>query len=149
MQSRIANGFANTFDLEQARAQQATIAASLPPLRAQEAQLVNAVGLLLGETPRRLVGELNPPKAVPRVPRLVPVGLPGDLVRRRSDVREVEARLHAATAQTGAAVANFYPDVTLTGNFTNQSLSLRTLFLPASEAFVVGPTVTIPIFEGG
>ena len=132
--NRVGNGIANTLDLAQAKAQQSTIAASLPPLVVQEAQLINAIGLLLGEPPRSLEGELKVPKSLPRVPRIVPIGLP---------------RLHAATAQTGVAVANFYPDVTLTGNFTNQSLNLRTLFLPASEAFVVGPTITIPIFEGG
>jgi outer membrane protein TolC len=47
---------------------------------------------------------LHRSQVVPRVPRKVPVGLPGSLVRRRPDVREAEARLHKATAQTGVAV---------------------------------------------
>jgi NodT family efflux transporter outer membrane factor (OMF) lipoprotein len=83
------------------------------------------------------------------VPRRVPVGLPGTLVRRRPDVREAEARLHEATAQTGVAVANFYPDVTLNGAAGVESLHLSNLFSPASAAFSVGPDVSIPIFEGG
>jgi NodT family efflux transporter outer membrane factor (OMF) lipoprotein len=147
--ARFGNGVATTLDLAQARAQQATIAATLPPLRTREAELINAVGLLLGDAPRALDGELRRPRALPRVPRRVPVGLPGTLVRRRPDVREAEARLHETTAETGVAVANFYPDVTLNGAVGPESLQLSNLFTPASIAFSVGPAISIPIFEGG
>jgi NodT family efflux transporter outer membrane factor (OMF) lipoprotein len=146
---RFRNGVATTLDLAQARAQQATIAATLPPLRTREAELINAVGLLLGDMPRALESELRRPSALPRVPRRVAVGLPGTLVRRRPDVHEAEARLHEATAQTGVAVANFYPDVTLNGAASVESLHLSNLFSPTSAAFSVGPDVYIPIFEGG
>ena len=147
--TRFGNGVATTLDLAQARAQQATIAATLPPLRAREAELINAIGLLLGEAPRALETELHHAQIMPRVPRKVPVGLPGTLIRRRPDVREAEARLHEATAQTGVAVANFYPDVTLNGAAGLESLHLSNLFSPASAAFAVGPSISIPIFEGG
>lgn len=55
-------------------------------------------GLLLGEPPGSLEAELRGQRSVPRMPRNVPVGLLGTLIRRRPDVREVEARLHEATA---------------------------------------------------
>jgi NodT family efflux transporter outer membrane factor (OMF) lipoprotein len=147
--ARFGNGVATTLDLAQARAQQATIAGTLPPLRTQEAELINAVGLLLGEAPRALETELRRPRALPRMPRRIPLGLPGTLVRRRPDVREAEAQLHEATAQTGVAVASFYPDVTLNGAVSAESLHLSNLFSPASAAFSVGPDISIPIFEGG
>jgi NodT family efflux transporter outer membrane factor (OMF) lipoprotein len=147
--TRLGNGVATTLDLAQARAQQATIAATLPPLRTQEAELINAIGLLLGDAPRALEAELHGSQMLPRVPRKVPVGLPGTLVRRRPDVREAEAKLHETTAQTGVAVANFYPDMTLNGATSVESLHLSNLFSPTSIAFAVGPSVSIPIFEGG
>jgi NodT family efflux transporter outer membrane factor (OMF) lipoprotein len=147
--TRFAGGVATTLDLAQARAQQATIAATLPPLRTREAELINAIGLLLGDVPRALEAELHRSRMLPRMPRRVPVGLPGTLVRRRPDVREAEAHLHEATAQTGVAVANFYPDVTLNGAISLESLHLSNLFNPTSTAFAVGPSISIPIFEGG
>ena len=147
--TRFRNGVATTLDLAQARAQQATIAATLPPLRAREAELINGIGLLLGEAPRALEVELRRPQMIPRVPRRVPVGLPGTIVRRRPDVREAEARLHEATAQTGVAVASFYPDVTLNGAASVESLHLSNLFSLTSTAFNVGPSISLPIFEGG
>jgi NodT family efflux transporter outer membrane factor (OMF) lipoprotein len=147
--TRFRNGVATTLDMAQARAQQATIAATQPPLRARESELINAIGLLLGEAPRALEAQLRRSQIIPRVPRKVPVGLPGTIVRRRPDVREAEARLHEATAQTGVAVASFYPDVTLNGAVNLESLHLSNLFTPASTAFAVGPSISIPIFEGG
>lgn len=149
VQTRFANGIATTLDLAQARSQQATIAQTLPPLRMQEAQGINAIGFLLGEMPRALDGELRAAKALPRVPTRIPVGLPGTLVRRRPDVREAEARLHAAVAETGVAVADFYPDITLNGSATVESLHLGNLFTLGSTAFNVGPAISIPLFEGG
>jgi NodT family efflux transporter outer membrane factor (OMF) lipoprotein len=146
---RFGGGVATTLNLAQARAQQATIAATLPPLRIQEAELINAIGLLLGDAPRALEAELRRSRMLPRMPRRVPVGLPGTLVRRRPDVREAEAHLHEATAQTGVAVADFYPDVTLNGALNVESLHLSNLFTPTSVAFAVGPSISIPIFEGG
>src|SRR6202051_4786631 len=147
--TRFRGGVATTLDMAQARAQQATIAATVPPLRAREAKLVNAIGLLLGEAPRALEAELRRSQIIPRVPRKVPVGLPGTIVRRRPDVREAEARLHEATAQTGVAVASFYPDVTLNGAVSVESLHLSNLFIPTSAAFALGPSISIPSFEGG
>src|SRR5712664_3290460 len=147
--TRFGSGVATTLDLAQARAQRATIAATLPPLRIQEAELINAIGLLLGDAPRALEAELRRSQMLPRVPRIVPVGLPGTLVRRRPDVREAEAHLHEATAQTGVAVASFYPDVTLNGAASVESLRLTNLFSPTSAAFSVGPSISLPIFAGG
>ena len=147
--SRLRYGVATTLDLAQARAQQATIAATLPPLRIQEAELINAIGLLLGDPPRALEDELRRSRMLPRVPRKVPVGLPGTLVRQRPDVREAEAKLHEATAQTGVAVASFYPDVILNGAANLESLHLASLFSLSSAAFAVGPSISIPIFQGG
>src|SRR3984893_8266861 len=92
--TRFGSGVATTPDLAQARAQRATIAATLPLLRIQEAELINAIGLLLGDAPRALETELRRSQMVQRVPRKIAVGMPGTLVRRRPDVREAEARLH-------------------------------------------------------
>ena len=149
VRNRFANGVATTLDVAQAEAQVSTIAQDLPTLRSQQAQMINAIGFLLAEPPRTLVTELTAPAAQPPVPPAVPIGLPGELMRRRPDIREAEADLHAATAETGVAVASFYPDISLSGSFGFESLKTSTLFDWASRAFMVGPSVDLPIFEGG
>ncbi len=149
LENRFRNGVATTLEVAQAKAQRATIAQTLPPLRQQEAELINAIGYLLGEHPRALAGELSAHMAQPGVPPTVPVGLPGDMIRRRPDVREAEARLHAATAQTGVAVASFYPDIRLTGDFSLEGLTFANAWDLEARAFSLGPTVSLPLFEGG
>ena len=149
VRSRFANGVATTLEVALADAQGLVIAQDLPSLRAQQARLINALGLLLAEPPRSLTGELTRTTDLPAVPPTVPVGLPAELARRRPDVREAEARLHAATAETGVAVAEFYPDITLGGNFGFESLHLGSLFDASSREFMVGPSIDLPIFQGG
>lgn len=149
VRNRFDNGVATTLDTARALSQQSTIAATVPPLRAQEAANINAIGLLLGQPPRALEAELRPRAAQPGVPAVVPVGLPSTLVRRRPDLRRAEARLHAATAQIGVATAEFYPNVTLTGSFELQGLRFRDAFSLYARAFEVGPSISVPIFQGG
>jgi outer membrane protein TolC len=70
-------------------------------------------------------------------------------MRRRPDIREAEAMLHAATAETGVAVADFYPDISLTGQFGTDGLQFGNLWSTASRVFSVGPSISLPIFQGG
>ena len=149
VQNRFDNGVATLSDLAQARAQAGAVGEDLPTLVAEEARLVNALGLLLAEPPRALRAELFPHVVQAPEPPSVPTGTPAALLRRRPDIRKAEARLHAATAQTGVAVADFFPDVTIAGDFGTESLSAAHIFDWASRMFMIGPTVSVPIFQGG
>jgi NodT family efflux transporter outer membrane factor (OMF) lipoprotein len=86
---------------------------------------------------------------VPPVPPQVPIGLPSELARRRPDIREAEAQLHAATADIGVAVADFYPKVTLDGSIGLQALKFKDLGSWNARQYGLGPTISLPIFEGG
>jgi len=149
VKDRFANGVATTLDVSQASAQLASMNADLPGLENSEAALINAIGLLLAEPPRALEAELRPSSVQPPLPAHVPVGFPSDLTRRRPDILEAEARLHAATAEVGVATAAFYPDITLAGNMGTESFSASDFFSLLAKQFSVGPTLNIPVFEGG
>ncbi|WP_246103657.1 efflux transporter outer membrane subunit [Swaminathania salitolerans] len=149
-EARIANGAASSLDLAQARTERANTAAALPPLRNSESALINAIGLLLAEPPRSLSETLRRhPGVLPVVVPRAPIGIPSQLARRRPDIREAEARLHAATAGIGVAIAAFYPDITLTGQMGTQTLSAASFFSLPSRQFATGPTLSVPLFQGG
>jgi NodT family efflux transporter outer membrane factor (OMF) lipoprotein len=148
-QQRAAGGVTTDLDVANASAQLRTNLAEIPRLEQQEAQLINALSLLLGQPPNALREELATAKPVPPVPPRVPVGLPSELARRRPDIRQAEAQLHAATAEIGVAHANFYPSLNLTGSFGLQSLQFSNLFNLNARQYAMGPGLTIPIFEGG
>lgn len=147
--SRVKNGIATRFESAASRAQLASTKALVPRLEEQRDALMNALALLLGEPPRSLNSLLMPTHHTPPVPRQVPIGLSSEIARRRPDILQAEARLHAATAAIGAAKADFYPRISLVGNLSLQSLDLTTFGNWASRAFSVGPTLYLPIFEGG
>jgi NodT family efflux transporter outer membrane factor (OMF) lipoprotein len=148
-QERATGGITTDLDVANAAAQVRTTAAEIPTIEQDEARLINALSLLLGQPPNALRAELEQPKPVPPVPPRVPVGLPSELARRRPDIRQAEAQLHQATATIGVAVGDFYPSVTLAGSFGIQSLQAPQLWTLASRQYSFGPSITLPIFEGG
>ena len=147
--TRLANGVATDLEVAQALAQVASMEARLPEVEKNQAHLVNALGYLVGASPGSLLAELGPARAIPRPPGSVPVGLPSELAQRRPDIRRAEARLHAATASIGVAKADFYPRITLNGNFGFESLQLSSLGDWDHRQFAIGPAFSLPIFEGG
>ena len=148
-QQRAAGGLVTQLDVANAAAQLATTSAQIPQLEQTAATTINALSLLLGETPGALRAQLETPAPVPPVPPTVPVGLPSELAQRRPDVRQAEAQLHAATAQIGAAEADFFPKLTLSGSAGLQSLQFKDLGNWNSKMYSIGPSITLPIFEGG
>jgi NodT family efflux transporter outer membrane factor (OMF) lipoprotein len=148
-QQRAAGGVTTDLDVANASAQLRSTMAQIPELEQQEAADINALSLLLGRPPNALRDELAAAKPVPPVPPRVPVGVPSELARRRPDVVQAEAQLHAATANIGVAVAAFYPSVTLSGSVGLQSLYPAQFFSLNARQYAAGPGITIPIFQGG
>lgn len=145
-------GLTSQQDVQSASAQVGTLQAQLPTLDAQIAQAMNGLAVLSGSPPGTLDAELadtTGSAAVPPVPPTVPVGLPSTLARRRPDIRRAEAQLHAATAEVGVAVAQLYPDISLTGQVGMRASKASYLAHWSSLFWSVGPSISLPIFEGG
>ena len=142
-------GFASGLDIANADANAATTEAQIPVYETGERQAIYALSVLLARPPADLLKELSPRGSLPGVPTDVPAGLPSDLLRRRPDIRESEAQLHAATAQIGVATADFFPSFSLTGTANWNSNLLRTWWSEASRSFGIGPSISWPIFQGG
>ncbi|MGA8707042.1 MAG: efflux transporter outer membrane subunit [Steroidobacteraceae bacterium] len=136
-------------DLVSAEAEVDSAASQLPMLGQQEAQLINALSLLLGAKPDSLHEALSTPQQSQLALPPVPIGLPSELARRRPDIRSAEAKLHAATTQVGVAVAELYPSITLTGSFGLQALQFSDLGSWSARQYAFGPSLTLPLFEGG
>ncbi|PMS30871.1 NodT family efflux transporter outer membrane factor (OMF) lipoprotein [Trinickia symbiotica] len=148
-QVRAHEGVTTDLDVSNASAQVENIESRIPTLESHSETTINAIGLLLGEEPGALRQTLAATQEVPALPGQVPIGFPSELVQRRPDIRKAEAELHAATASIGVAKADFYPRIMLNGSAGFQSLQLSNLASWASGQFVIGPSITFPIFEGG
>lgn len=148
-QSRERHGIATRFETSTARAQLGTIKATLPALTQRRNSLMNALAMMLGEEPRALDVRLSAAMPLPSLPARVPVGISSELAHRRPDILRAEAQLHAAVAAIGVAKADFYPRIGLRGRVGVEAFELGDLGSWDSRLFSVGPTVHLPIFQGG
>jgi NodT family efflux transporter outer membrane factor (OMF) lipoprotein len=148
-QRRQKNGLTTELDVDQARTQLDDTRRQLPAYDGQVRRAMNALSVLIADAPGAVDEQLRESKPVPPIPKVVDVGVPSALARRRPDIREAEAKLHAATANVGVAVASFYPDISLTGNIGMRALDASYLTNWASHFYTAGPAVSLPIFSGG
>jgi NodT family efflux transporter outer membrane factor (OMF) lipoprotein len=148
-QNRQQHGLAVESDVQSARAQLSTLESELPPYEQSIATSRHALAVLTGQTPEAMDAEFGDRGDLPAPPAVIPVGVPSTLARRRPDIRESEAALHAATAQVGVSVASLYPDISLTGTFGLRNLSPGYLFDWNSKFYTLGSGVSIPIYQGG
>jgi multidrug efflux system outer membrane protein len=140
-------GAASRLELLQAETALETTQSELAALERQQANLNNALTLLVGQMPATL------PPAKPleeqEVDNTLAVGLPSDTLLARPDVAAAEQRLIAANANIDAARAAFFPKILLTVGLGLASPALATLFNSANSAWNYQPTITLPIFDGG
>jgi NodT family efflux transporter outer membrane factor (OMF) lipoprotein len=146
---RQAIGLVGGLDAANADAQVATTSSAIPLLESAERQAIYALSVLLDRAPAELVRELEPIGEIPSASPAVPVGVPGDLLRRRPDIRRSEADIHAATARIGIAEADLYPRVTIFGSVGYQAGNLSSLTNPASAFWSFGPNVSWAVFNTG
>jgi NodT family efflux transporter outer membrane factor (OMF) lipoprotein len=132
-------------------AQQAAVAqaeATLPPLQKALALQRNLLATLTGRLPNEALAEQFS-LADLRLPHELPLSLPAKLVEQRPDVRAAEANLHSAGALVGVAIANQFPQITLSAGVNTESLTLGTLFGPGLASSTVAASAMQTLLDGG
>ncbi|SEL11840.1 efflux transporter, outer membrane factor (OMF) lipoprotein, NodT family [Pseudoxanthomonas sp. GM95] len=147
-ESRHRNGVASRLDTASANAELASLQARTLQLQQQRDGVTNALALLLAQPPRVLDTRLAS-APLPTMPARLPVGLPSELAQRRPDIQEAAATLRASVADIGAARADFYPRIQLSGRLGVEAFDADNLGDWGSRTFAVGPVMHLPIFQGG
>ena len=128
LRRRAAEGVSADRELREAEAEYEGVRATLPPLTAALDAQLNRLDVLMGAQPGTFRAELEAPAALPSTPALSIADGPADLLRRRPDVLAAEQRLIAANAQIGAATADYYPKVSISGLLGFDSVDGARLF---------------------
>ena len=147
--ARAKAGLATELDVSRAAAQLETTKAAVPTLLIGIDFSIHRLSILLGEEPGALRSELEKVSPIPIAGPDVEVGLPSDLLQRRTDIRRSEAKLAAATARIGEAKADLFPRFVLTGTAGRQASQLHDLTLGAGNFYGVGPGISLPLFTAG
>ena len=145
---RVENGLDTRAELKQAEAATPSSQADVEAIDEQIVLTRHRIAALMGEGPDRGLAI-----AIPASEAVKAFGLPADLrlhlVARRPDIVAARLRAQEAAKRVDVAYAQFFPDISLTGYLGQQSLGLSELFNPAAAIGSIGPTMTLPIFEGG
>jgi len=146
VRNRRAGGMISDLDVAQAETVLKTAEAQAPDIAIQRARYQNALAALTGK-PASLFQ--LPERPLDISPLVIPAGLPSELLERRPDIAAAERRMAAANANIGVATAAFFPTVRLSGIAGFQSGGLDMLFDWPSNFWAVGPSLTLPLFQGG
>ena len=142
---RLVGGVASQLEVSRAEAALGAAAAAIPNLDRQIVAEENLLCFLLGRNPgpiprgKSLTEQALPPE--------VPAGLPSTLLERRPDLRQAEQQLVSANANVGAAIASFFPTISLTGSLGGVSPEVSDLFR-AGKTWSVAAGLTGPLFQG-
>ena len=146
-QLRFENGVSSKLDLQLSASLVETARATLAQLRRLRQQDNNLLTLLVGQPiPADLPQGAT--LATTELPDL-PAGLPSDLLTVRPDIRSAEQQLIAANANIGAARANYFPRISLTGSAGSVSDELSGLFKSGTFGWSFAPQAVLPIFDYG
>jgi NodT family efflux transporter outer membrane factor (OMF) lipoprotein len=148
LQYQFDKGYSSRLDVAAQESQLAQVAATLPPLLKQEAQLRDLLAVLAGRFPSQSPNVKFELSSL-QLPQDLPVSLPSALVAQRPDVQQAEANLHDASAKIGIAIANRLPNIALTANAGSTAAAMDQLFTAGTGFWSLGGTVTAPLFEGG
>ena len=147
-QWRLQAGLVSSLDVEQARAQRAQTAASIPALQRDLEAAANTISTLIGEAPGPVYDRLvAAPADIPAPPASVGYEEPAELLRRRPDIRRAEAALIADSARINVARTQLLPLLQLTGSVGTASVGFDGLFDIVTGGLFAG--ISQLIFDGG
>ncbi|MGL1888297.1 MAG: efflux transporter outer membrane subunit [Reichenbachiella sp.] len=146
IQERYNKGVVAEIDLNQAQIQQAIAAYAVPLYERGYRQTEHALSVVLGMNPRPLVSSISLDSL--SVVKDIPVGLPSEILLRRPDVLAAEQEIIAQNARIGAAQANRFPSISLTG-VGGISNGLQAFNAGAGAAWNAGLNLFGPIYNWG
>jgi outer membrane protein, multidrug efflux system len=143
---RYEEGLTSELEVFQAESEIENAAAQMVQYEILIPQQEDLLSVLLGRAPGTI--ERGDLLSEIKLPPVVPAGLPSSLLEQRPDLLAAEESLISANAQIGVAVANFFPQISLTGFYGGESLELRHLFTKRARTWLWGGNFVQPLFTG-
>jgi NodT family efflux transporter outer membrane factor (OMF) lipoprotein len=144
-QNQYAAGTVSKADVATALAQVLNTQSQAINVGIQRAQFEHAIAALTGRPPAAL--SIPPSPLGYKLPN-IPVSVPSALLERRPDIAAAERAMQQQNALIGAAIALYYPDVSLSGLFGFMGTGGLALSL-ANEVWSVGATAVQTAFDAG
>lgn len=138
-------GTVSDLDVSQAQSLYFSTKSRLPALQTALEQAKNNLSVLLGQQPGRLDETLSKVTPVPVASLKFIIQTPATIISNRPDVKSAERNLAAATALKGAAIADYFPKISLTSFFGYYKNSL----VKAGNIWSLGGSAVMPLLDFG
>jgi len=143
-------GLVGEYELRLSEAERSSVAAVIPALERAIAQSEAALAVLAGRSAREVYTPVvargkDLATIATATSTEVPAGLPADLLARRPDIRQAEAKLVSASARIDEARAQYFPSLSLTGRFGGESADLSDLFSAPARVWSIAGSLLQPI----
>jgi NodT family efflux transporter outer membrane factor (OMF) lipoprotein len=138
-------GTASLGDVATARTQVLTTESQAVNVGVMRAQFEHSIAALMGKPPAELT--IKPTPLGFKLPD-IPVKVPSTLLERRPDIAGAERMMQQENALIGAAIALYYPDVSLTGMFGYTGTGALTISL-VHELYTLSTAASQTVFNGG
>lgn len=136
-------------DVTQAQAQLEQVQAQIPFYRNMQAQAEYSMDVLIGQQPGAAHNIVGGPSPIPTTDKKLLLAAPAAVIASRPDILTAERNLAASTAQQGVAVAQFFPDISLSGFIGLFNTHADDLIRASSESWMMGSKVIWPILSYG
>ncbi|MBB4575936.1 efflux transporter outer membrane subunit [Rhizobium lentis] len=148
-QLQVKAGAASRLDVVQAEGLVQSTKSEIPGLQQSFTDSAHHIATLIGMPASSLMGELQKSAGQPVFRGDIRAGIPADLIRSRPDIRKAERELAAAVADIGAAEAQLYPSITLSGSISPSWVKSSGASGGSLTSWSFGPSLNLPIFDGG
>lgn len=143
-------GINDALDVYLARADVQTETARVAQQQLQLANQVRLLQLYLGTYPDgKLEAQYQPLPQLPKLPGVIPYGLPSDIVSRRYDLQSAMLQLEKSDAQLAAAQKARFPSFSLTASVGLASNDAADLTSNAANTWSLVSNVVQPLFHYG
>jgi len=147
-EARFKAGAVGELDVTQAKSALNETEALIPRFQADERKANNELCVLTGTSSRDLTAQVGE-GSIPAAPNTVAVGIPGELMRRRPDIRAAERAVASASAEIGVAASDLFPHFYIDGSFSWTANQTTDLFTPTAFGGIVGPSFRWDILNYG
>lgn len=146
--ARFEAGLGSQLEVAQAATVYYSTLAGIPAIESSITQTINSLSILVGEMPGHLNRQLDEIRPMPVPKRVITVGLPLDLLRRRPDIAAAEANVSAAAEALGIAKKDYLPTLSLDGSIGTSAHRIGNMFGNNSLTYTIAPTISWTLFDG-
>lgn len=145
--NRYKGGLTSEMEVKQAESEVDSAVADVKRFEILQNQTEDLICVLLGRNPGPVERGLTLDQL--GMPLDVPAGLPADLLENRPDILQAEDLLIAANANIGQAIAQAFPNFSLTGNYGSASYQLHQLLTGFARTWQIGTSLFQWLYTGG